>query len=61
LPNAPVVIGMTNRKIIVTPCIVMTWSKASGDSTFPFGPASCVRISRASIPPAAKKTSVVKK
>jgi len=41
--------------------MVMTWSKASGESTFPFGPASCVRISSASTPPAAKKASVVKK
>jgi hypothetical protein len=52
---------MTNRKIIVTPWVVKIWLYASGERTWLCGFASCVRTSRASIPPAPKKASVVKK
>jgi hypothetical protein len=59
LPNAPVEIGMTKRKIIVTPCIVKTSSNAWGLSRPLSGRISWVRISSASTPPAAKNASDV--
>ena len=52
---------MTKKKIIVTPCIVITWLKASGPSTVFSGVISWVRISSASTPPAIRKTIAVKK
>ena len=50
-------IGMTTRKIIVTPCIVKTWLYSAAESSFWPGAASCARMARASAPPIAKKNS----
>ena len=47
------------RKTIVVPCIVNSWLYCAAVSTVPFGPASCSRISSASIPPITKKASAV--
>ena len=58
LPN-PENTGVANRNIIVTPCIENSWLNASGPSTSRSGPASWVRISSDSIPPAAKKAMPV--
>jgi hypothetical protein len=52
-------IGMTKRKIIVVPCIVKSWLKASGDTNVPFGVASWMRIISASRPPIRKKMNAV--
>ena len=51
--------GITKKKIIVTPCVLISWSNASGPTTWRFGPTSCVRTTSASTPPAPKNTSVV--
>jgi hypothetical protein len=48
----PARIGMTTRKIIVVPCIVITWLYESCVSTWLPGTASCVRMRSARIPPA---------
>jgi hypothetical protein len=50
-------IGITNRKIIVMPCIVKTWLYCSGFSSSLPGSYSCVRISSASRPPTMKNTN----
>ncbi len=47
------------RKIIVVPCIVTTWLYEFLVRKCSSGVASCDRISSASTPPAAKKTSDV--
>jgi hypothetical protein len=52
---------MTKRKIIVTPCIVITALYEPGPSSSPPGWMSWVRISSASTPPAPKNASAVKK
>jgi hypothetical protein len=52
---------MTKRKTIVTPCNVKVSSNADGDRRPLSGRMSCVRISSASTPPAAKKARAVKK
>ena len=39
---------MTTRKIIVVPCIVNSWLYISADTTWPFGPCSCMRMITAS-------------
>jgi hypothetical protein len=52
-------IGITNRKTIVTPCIVKIWLYWSAFSNVPSGPASWARISSASIPPIRKNTRAV--
>src|SRR6266511_282086 len=52
---------MTTRKIMVTPCMVKIWLYFSAVSSFPFGRASCERISSASTPPIRKNTKEVKK
>ncbi len=49
--------GMTTKKIIVSPCIVKIWLYRSAERTSPSGPASCARISSASLPPTTKKVS----
>jgi hypothetical protein len=49
------------KKIIVTPCIVISSLNVAGPTTPLSGFASCVRISSASTPPAPKNASVVKK
>ena len=51
-------IGMTNRKIIVVPCIVKSWSYASGDSCLPSAVSSWMRMASAIRPPTRKKNSV---
>ena len=48
-------IGITNRKIIVMPCIVKIWLYWSAFTRVPSGWASCARISSASRPPMMKK------
>ena len=50
---------MTKRKIIVVPCIVNNWLKASGETNVLFGVASWMRIISASRPPIRKKTNAV--
>ena len=50
-------IGITTRKIIVTPCIVKTWLYRAAESSFWPGAASWARMARASPPPMAKKNS----
>ena len=52
-------IGMITRKTIVVPCIVKIWLYASADNTWPFGCASCSRISNASMPPIKKNVNAV--
>ena len=52
-------IGTTNRKTIVVPCIVNSWLYVCGDSSVLSGAPSCRRISSASTPPRMKKTKVV--
>ena len=52
-------IGITNRKIIVSPCIVKTSLYCAAFNTVPSGCASCDRISNASRPPTMKKTNAV--
>ena len=52
-------IGMTNRKIIVRPCIVKIWLYCSAFSTVLLGFASCDRISSASTPPMMKNRNDV--
>ncbi len=52
-------IGITNRKTIVSPCIVKIWLYWSAFKTVPFGCASCARIRSASRPPTMKKANAV--
>jgi hypothetical protein len=53
-------IGMTNRKIIVTPCIVKIWLYWSALSNVLSGLASWLRINRASMPPIRKNANALK-
>ena len=50
-------IGMTTRKIIVTPCMVKSLVVEVGREQLPSGAASWTRISRASTPPTRKNSS----
>ncbi len=50
-------IGMTNRKIIVSACIVKIWLYWSAFSSVLPGFASCERINNASHPPTMKNTN----
>ena len=50
-------IGTTNRKIIVVPCIVNSWLYVCGRQQRVVRRASCRRISSASTPPRRKKTA----
>ena len=50
-------IGITNRKIIVIPCIVKIWLYCSALRSVPSGWANWVRINRASNPPTMKNTN----
>ena len=52
-------IGITNRKIIVSPCIVKTSLYVAAFKSVPSGCASCDRINSASMPPTMKKTNAV--
>src|SRR6476660_3982552 len=52
---------MNTRKIMVRPCMVKIWLYCSGVRTWPFGRASCERISSASSPPTRKKKNEVTK
>jgi hypothetical protein len=58
LKNATL-IGITKRKIIVVPCIVKSWLKASGETNVLPGVASWIRIISASRPPSRKKANAV--
>src|SRR3954470_11371695 len=51
-------IGTTNRKIIVVPCIVKSWLYVCGVSSVLSAWLSCRRISSASTPPRMKKAKV---
>ena len=51
-------IGTTNRKIIVVPCIVNSSLYVLGSSSVLFAWLSCRRMSSASVPPRMKKTNV---
>ena len=50
---------MPTRNTIVVPCIVNMVLYCDAVSTVPFGPASCSRMSSASIPPITKNMSAV--
>src|SRR6476469_2433782 len=50
--------GTTNRKIIVVPCIVISWLYVSGSSSVLLATPSCRRMSSASVPPSMKNTKV---
>ncbi len=50
---------MLNRKIIVVPCIVKNSLYASGLRTPMSGPASCTRMTSATIPETKKKANAV--
>ncbi len=52
-------IGITNRKIIVTPCIVKIWLYWSAFNKVPSGCASWARINSASSPPIRKNSRAV--
>src|SRR5262245_27118815 len=50
---------MPSRKTIVVPCIVNSWLYAPADRNVPFGRASWMRMSSASMPPATKNAIAV--
>ncbi len=55
----PVHTGTTNKNTIVSPCMVNAALYCCALRKVPSGVASCVRIARASRPPARKKKNVV--
>jgi hypothetical protein len=57
----PAQIGTTTRKIIVVPCMVMTWLYFSGSRKVFSGTPSWIRMSSASTPPRMKKTAQVQR
>ncbi len=52
--------GIPTRNTMVVPCMVNSWLYVSAVTKWFSGRDSCMRISRASMPPTRKKTSAVR-